>query len=102
MERFAHNTYGVLGIECPAPLCLPILHALESYVAQHLADLQFAALTFENHRGYVRGGVNPYSKWADSMLLYLLGLKDEVHFKQLQMRPPNYEAGQFGKLSLCV
>ena len=75
------------------------MHALESYVAQHLATLQFAVLTFENHRGYVRGGENPYSKWADCMLLYLLGIYDEVHLKELSMRPLNYESSNFSKVS---
>ena len=89
IEKLTDRTYGVLGIECTAPLCLPLMHAMESYVAQQFPTLQFAALTFENHRGYVRGGANPYSKWADCMLLYLIGIYDEIHLKELEMRPLN-------------
>jgi hypothetical protein len=99
IESFPDKTYGVLGIECTTPLCLPLMNALESYVAQHLANLQFAVLTFENHRGYVRGGKNPYSIWADCMMLYIQGIYEEVDLKELSMRPLNYESSNFSKVS---
>ena len=99
IEELGDRSYGFLGIECTAPSCLPLMQVLESYVAQRLPTLEFAALTFENHRGYVRGGANPYSKWADGMLLYLLGIYDEIHLKELEMRPLNEEGNNFSKAS---
>ena len=69
---------GMIGFEGNSGVNESIIRCVMHYMEEKVKHLKMTMVSLPNHRGWIRGVVSSYSRWATARMSEILGYNDKL------------------------
>ena len=88
---------GMIGFEGNSGVNESIIRCVVHYMVEKVKDLKMTMVSLPNYRGWIRGVVSPYSRWATARMHDILKYYDKVARKREAYNIKGMKPDQYSK-----